>query len=159
MTLKEGMKAPAFKGEDQDGNKVSLKDSLGKKLAVYFYPTDMTETCTIQACNLRDNYYLLKKKGISIVGINDNPMKMHVKFSGKYTLPFPLLSDESRSIIDKYGVWGDKVLFGNHYKGLLRTTFLIDEKGIIRKIIRKPKSSKHADEIIEAWAEIENEEK
>ncbi len=155
MALKEGMKAPAFKGEDQSGKKINSKDFLGMKLAVYFYPTDMTETCTIQACNLRDNFSLLKRKGISIIGINDNPMKMHVKFADKYSLPFSLLSDESRSVIDKYGVWGDKVLFGREYKGLLRTTFLIDEKGVIRKIIRKPKSRNHAAEIIESWAEIE----
>lgn len=156
MILKEGMKAPPFKGEDQDGKMVTLKDYLGKKVAVYFYPTDMTETCTIQACNLRDNFAALKKTRISIVGINDNPMKNHVKFADKYSLPFPLLSDEKHSVINKYGVWGDKILFGKEYQGLLRTTFLIDEKGIIRKIIRKPKSGKHAEEIIKSWVEIEN---
>ena len=155
MKLNEGMKAPAFKGEDQDGNIISSKDYMGKKLVIYFYPADMTETCTIQSCNLRDNFTGLKKKGISIIGINDNPMKDHVKFAGKYSLPFPLLSDESHEVINKYGVWGDKLLFGRKYMGLLRTTFLIDEKGIIRKIIRKPKSGKHAEEIISSWAEIE----
>jgi peroxiredoxin Q/BCP len=150
--LKEGDKAPAFKGIDQDGKKVSLKDFKGKKLVLYFYPQDMTETCTIQACNIRDNFGLLKKKGIAIIGISPDPVASHKKFETKYQLPFPLIADTDHSIIDVFGVWGEKQLFGRDYMGLLRTTFLIDEKGMIRKVINKPKSKQHAQEILEAWS-------
>jgi peroxiredoxin Q/BCP len=150
--LKEGDKAPAFKGIDQDGKKVSLKDFKGKKLVLYFYPQDMTETCTIQACNIRDNFGLLKKKGIAIIGISPDPAASHKKFETKYQLPFPLIADTDHSIIDVFGVWGEKQLFGRDYMGLLRTTFLIDEKGMIRKVINKPKSKQHAQEILEAWS-------
>jgi peroxiredoxin Q/BCP len=152
--LKEGMKAPAFKGVDQDGNTISLSDFKGRKLVLYFYPEDMTETCTVQACNIRDNFSSLKKKGINIIGISPDPVKKHKKFEEKFKLPFTLLADEDHSVIDKYGVWGDKILFGRKYKGLLRTTFLIDEKGMIRKIFHKPKSKMHSEEIMEAWNTI-----
>ena len=150
-TLKEGMKAPPFKGSDQDGKPVTLSDFKGKKLVLYFYPEDMTETCTVQACNLRDNFSSLKKNGINIIGISPDPVKKHKKFEEKYSLPFRLIADENHTIIDKYGVWGDKVLFGREYKGLIRTTFLVDEKGIIRKIFRKPRSKMHSEEIMEVW--------
>ena len=151
--LKEGDKAPAFKGTDQDGNVIAFKDLKEKKLVLYFYPQDMTETCTIQACNLRDNFALLKKKGITIIGISPDPVASHKKFETKYKLPFPLIADTDHSIIDAFGVWGEKKLFGREYMGLLRTTFLID-KGIIRKVIVKPKSKQHAAEILEAWSSI-----
>ena len=153
-TIKEGLKAPAFNGLDQDGKSISSSDFKGKKLVLYFYPEDMTETCTVQACNLRDNFSLLKKNGIHIIGISPDPVKKHKKFEEKYDLPFTLIADEKHAIIDKYGVWGDKILFGREYMGLLRTTFLIDEKGVIRKIIRRPKSKMHAEEILEAWKGI-----
>ncbi|HMJ48378.1 MAG TPA: thioredoxin-dependent thiol peroxidase [Ferruginibacter sp.] len=149
--LKEGSKAPLFKGIDQDGKSISSSDFRGKKFVLYFYPEDMTETCTVQACNLRDNFSLLKKKGISIVGISPDPVKKHKKFEEKFDLPFRLIADENHTIINNYGVWGDKVLFGRKYKGLLRTTFLVDEKGVIKKIFWKPKSKMHSEEIMEAW--------
>ena len=149
--LTEGIKAPAFKGKDQNGNIISLSSYKGKKIVLYFYPEDDTPTCTIQACNLRDNYALLKKEGFEIIGISPDAEKKHKKFEAKYTLPFTLIADENHAIIDKYGVWGEKKLYGRTYMGLHRTTFLIDEKGIIRKIFLKPKSKQHAKEIIKIW--------
>lgn len=149
--LAEGTKAPAFKSVDQDGKPISLADFKGKKLIIYFYPEDDTPTCTQQACNLRDNIGLLKKKGFAIVGISPNGAQSHKKFEQKYSLPFPLVADEGRKIIEKYGVWGEKQMFGNKYMGVLRTTFLVDEKGIIRKIIRRVIAKKHTEEILKAW--------
>ncbi|SDC82660.1 thioredoxin-dependent thiol peroxidase [Niabella drilacis] len=146
--LKEGDKAPVFTGTDQDGKKISLKDFKGQKVVLYFYPQDDTPTCTIQACNLRDNYTLLKKEGLQIIGISPDDRAKHKKFEKKFSLPFPLLADPKHTIIEKYGVWGEKQMFGNKYMGLHRTTFVIDEKGIIQKIFLKPKSASHAEEII-----------
>ena len=154
ITLQEGDKAPAFTGYDQDGKKVSLADYKGKKLVLYFYPQDDTPTCTVQACNLRDNFALLRKEGLVVVGISPDDEKSHKKFETKFSLPFPLLADPDHKIIDKYGVWGEKQLYGRKYLGLHRTTFLIDEKGVIRKIFLKPKSKQHAEEILRAWASI-----
>jgi thioredoxin-dependent peroxiredoxin len=153
--LKEGEKAPAFSGNDQDGNKVSLADYKGKKLVLFFYPEDDTPTCTIQACNLRDNYALLKKEGFGVIGVSPDDEKSHKKFEEKFSLPFTLVADPKHSIISKYGVWGPKVLYGRHYEGLHRTTFLIDENGVIRKIFLKPTNKKHAEQIVKFWNEME----
>lgn len=152
--LQEGDKAPAFTGKDQNGNKVSLSDLKGKKVVLYFYPEDDTPTCTVQACNLRDNYALLKREGFTILGISPDEEKKHKKFGAKYDLPFTLVADPEHKIIDKYGVWGEKQLYGRKYMGLHRTTFLVDEKGVIRKIFLKPRSKQHAEEIVKAWAEL-----
>ncbi len=152
--LKEGDKAPAFTATDQDGQKVSLAAHKGKKIVLYFYPEDDTPTCTIQACNLRDNYALLKKEGFVVLGVSPDEEKKHKKFEAKYGLPFTLLSDPDHQIIDKYGVWGEKQLYGRKYMGLHRTTFLIDEKGMIRKIFLKPKNKAHAEEIVKTWKEL-----
>ena len=153
-TLAEGQKAPDFKGKDQDGKPVSLKDYKGKKLVLYFYPQDDTPTCTVQACNLRDNYALLKKNGFEVIGVSPDSEKSHKKFETKFDLPFTLIADEKQLILNKYGVWGEKQMFGNHYMGVHRTTFVIDEKGIIRKIFLKPKNKQHAEEIIKEWAKL-----
>ncbi|HAO46943.1 MAG TPA: thioredoxin-dependent thiol peroxidase [Chitinophagaceae bacterium] len=153
--ITEGQKAPAFKSKDQDGNPVALSDYLGKKVVLYFYPEDDTPTCTIQACNLRDNYALLKKHGLVVLGVSPDEEKKHKKFEAKYNLPFTLLADPGHQIIDKYGVWGEKQLYGRNYMGLHRTTFLIDEKGIVKKIFLRPKNKQHAEEIIAAWQLIE----
>lgn len=153
--LTEGKKAPAFKGKDQNGNTVSLADFKGKKVVLYFYPEDDTPTCTVQACNLRDNFGLLKKNGFVVLGVSPDEEKKHKKFEAKYDLPFTLIADAAHKIIDSYSVWGEKQLYGRTYMGLHRTTFLIDEKGIIRKIFLKPKSKQHTEEILKAWADIE----
>ncbi|WP_255156665.1 thioredoxin-dependent thiol peroxidase [Ferruginibacter sp. HRS2-29] len=150
VELKEGFKAPVFKGKDQDGNTISLADYKGKKVVLYFYPADLTPTCTVQACNLRDNFGLLKHHGFEVVGISPDDEKQHKKFEAKHDLPFPLIADVNHAIIDKYGVWGEKQLYGRKYMGLHRTTFVIDEKGIIRKVFLKPKSKQHAEEILKA---------
>ena len=150
-TLKEGTKAPAFKGVDQDGNSISLSDFKGKKVVLYFYPHDGTPGCTAQACNLRDNYAQLINSGFQIIGISTDTVKSHKKFETKYNLPFPLIADEDNSIADKYGVWGQKKFMGREFIGIHRTTFLIDESGKIRSIINKPNTKDHADEIIKKW--------
>ena len=157
--LEEGKKAPAFKGKNQNGATVSSTDFKGKKLVLYFYPQDNTPTCTVQACNIRDNFALLKKKGINIIGISPDDVNKHKKFEEKYDLPFTIIADTEHSIIDKFGVWGEKQLYGKKYLGLHRTTFLINEKGIIKKVIVKPKSKQHAEEILEAWDAIESDTK
>ena len=153
--LTEGSKAPAFKSKDQNGNPISLSDYKGKKIVLYFYPEDDTPTCTVQACNLRDNHSLLKKNGFIVLGVSPDEEKKHKKFEAKYELPFTLIADPDHTIIDKYGVWGVKQLYGRTYMGLHRTTFLIDEKGIVKKIFLKPKSKQHTEEILNAWQLIE----
>ena len=149
-TLTEGQKAPGFKAKDQNGNAVSLKDFLGKKVVLYFYPADDTPGCTIEACNLRDNYADLKKAGFVILGVSPDDKNSHKKFEEKYELPFTLLEDPGKKIIDEYGVWGEKNMYGKKYMGLLRTTFLIDEKGVIMKVFKKPKTKIHSEEILKA---------
>jgi thioredoxin-dependent peroxiredoxin len=152
--LTEGSKAPAFSGKDQNGQTVKLSDYKGQKVVLYFYPEDMTPTCTDQACNLRDNYAALKKAGFAVLGVSPDEEAKHKKFEAKYDLPFTLLADAKHAIIEKYGVWGEKQMYGRKYMGLHRTTFLIDEKGVIRKIFLKPKSKQHTEEILKAWAEL-----
>lgn len=155
MKLKIGDNAPNFKGTDQKNNEISLKDFKGKKLVLYFYPKDNTPTCTVQACNIRDNYSVLQKLDISIIGISPDSEKSHQNFSNKHTLPFPIIADSDNKMINDYGVWGEKQLYGRKYMGLHRTTFLINEKGKIVYIITKPKSKEHVAEIIKAWQEID----
>lgn len=152
--LEEGQKAPVFKGLDQNGNPVSLADYKGKKLVLFFYPEDDTPTCTIQACNIRDNFSALKKEGIYIIGISPDEAKKHKKFEAKFQLPFTMITDPGHTIIDKFGVWGEKQLYGRKYMGLHRTTFLINEKGIIEKVLLRSKNKEHAEEIMLAWEQI-----
>ncbi len=152
--LKEGSKAPIFKAVDQDGKPISLADYKGKKVILYFYPKDDTPTCTDQACNLRDNYSVLLKKGYQVIGVSTDSVKSHKKFEQKNKLPFPLVSDEDKKIVDKYNLWGEKKIMGHTYMGTTRTTFLIDETGKIVKIIEKPQSKNHTEEILAAWATV-----
>lgn len=152
--LTPGTKAPAFKGKDQNGNNVSLSDFKGKPLVIYFYPQDNTPTCTVQACNLRDHFGLLRNQGFEVVGISPDKVESHKKFADKFSLPFTLIADPELTIIEKFGVWGEKSMYGKKYMGLLRTTFILDEKGIIRHVIAKPKSKQHAEEIIEISKKI-----
>ena len=148
ITLKKGDKAPAFKGLDQEGKKISLADFKGKKLVLYFYPAANTPTCTVESCNLRDNFTALKKNGFQVVGVSPDEVNDQKKFADKHSLPFPLLADADKTVCMAYGVWDKKSMYGREYMGVLRTTFLIDEKGRIERIILKPKSKIHAEEII-----------
>jgi len=151
ITLIEGDKAPAFTGKDQNGDKISLSNYKGKKLVLYFYSEAGSPTCTIESCNLRDNYSLLKKKGFEVLGVSPDDEKTQKKFEIKYKLPFPLIADPENKITEAYGVHDMKKLFGREYMGILRTTFIIDEKGTIRKIFHKPKNKAHAQEILKTF--------
>lgn len=145
------MKAPDFKGTDQNGNEVKLTDFAGKKLVLYFYPKDNTPGCTAEACNLRDNYTELLKKGFAVVGISADTEKSHKGFAEKYSLPFPLIADTSKKILDDYGVWKEKSMYGKTFLGIVRTTFIIDEQGIIEKIISKVETSAHTEQIFKVY--------
>ena len=153
--LTEGQKAPAFTGKDQQGKKISLSQFKGKNVVLYFYPQDATPTCTVQACNLRDHYTELARAGFVVIGVSPDESSSHEKFASKQNLPFLLIADTDQRLIEKYGVWGEKQLYGRKYMGLHRTTFLIDGKGIIRKIFHKPKSKEHSEEILKAWNELQ----
>ncbi len=148
--LKEGDKAPEFSGIDQDEKSISLKDFRGKKVVLYFYPKDDTPGCTKQACNLRDNYSELQDKGIVVIGVSADTATKHGKFIAKYELPFPLIADTEKEIIQAYGVWGLKKFMGREYDGIHRQTFVIDEEGVLIKVFKKVKVSNHTEEILEA---------
>lgn len=148
MQLKVGDKAPDFSGKDQNGNMIHRSDYNGKKIAIYFYPKDNTPGCTVQACNLRDNDAALTKAGIQIIGVSADSSASHTKFIEKFSLPFPLIADEDKTIIQQFGVWGPKKFMGKEYDGIHRTTFVIDENHTIVGIIEKPKTKEHAEEIL-----------
>jgi thioredoxin-dependent peroxiredoxin len=154
ITLKEGDRAPSFTGIDQAGNKISLANHRGHWLVLYFYSEAGSPTCTIESCNLRDHYAALKKKGLEIIGVSPDTQKAQQKFAEKFKLPFPLIADTDNRITEAYGVRDMKKLFGRTYMGILRTTFLLDEKGIIRKIFFKPKNKAHAEEILQAFENL-----
>lgn len=148
ITLLSGDKAPDFKAKDQNGKTISLKDFKGRKVILYFYPEDDTPVCTVEACNFRDNFSLLKKKGYEIVGVSPNSVESHKKFEAKYKLPFTLLADEDKKIINAYGVWGLKKLYGREYMGIQRATFIIDENGKVEKIIGRVLSKIATEQIL-----------
>jgi peroxiredoxin Q/BCP len=148
-TLKAGDKAPAFTAQDQQGNTVKLSNYKGKKVVIYFYPKDDTPGCTKEACNFRDNYSLLKKKGIEVIGISTDSVKSHGKFVEKYELPFNLVADEEKQIVETYGVWGEKKFMGKTYMGTNRVTFIINENGIIEHIITKVDNTNSTEQILE----------
>ena len=150
--LKEGSEAPLFEGIDQDGKVIKLTDFAGKKIVLYFYPKDNTPGCTAEACNLRDNYASFLKQGFAVIGVSPDSEKSHKGFAGKYSLPFPLIADISKKIMNDYGVWGEKKMYGRSYMGVIRTTFIIDEKGIIEKIIEKVNTSEHTDQIFKLYS-------
>jgi peroxiredoxin Q/BCP len=151
IQLKEGTKAPGFIGIDQNGNRITLDDFAGKKLILYFYPKDNTPGCTAEACNMRDNYETLLKKGYAIVGVSPDSVKSHKGFAGKYSLPFPLIADTTKEILNDYGVWGEKKMYGKSYFGVIRTTYVIDEKGIIEKIVTKVDTAGHTEQIFNLY--------
>jgi peroxiredoxin Q/BCP len=147
-TLKEGSKVPNFAVNDQDGNLISLSDYKGKKLVVFFYPKASTPGCTMEACNLRDNYELLQEKGYQIIGVSADSEKRQSNFKNKYKFPFPLLADTEKEVINTFGVWGPKKFMGKEYDGIHRKTFLIDENGIVERVIDKVKTKDHATQIL-----------
>lgn len=156
ITLKAGDKAPAFKGVDQDGNVIQLSDFKGKRVVLYFYPKDNTPGCTAQACNLRDNYEQLTELGYQVIGVSGDSVKSHKRFEQKYNLPFPLIADEDKIILEAYGVYGPKKFMGRSFLGIHRTTFLIDEKGIIKAIITKPQTKSQAEQVLDTWEALES---
>jgi len=146
--LKEGDKAPAFKGINEKGENVKLSDYKGKKLVIYFYPKDSTPGCTAEACDLRDNYSRFQSEGYEILGVSPDGVKSHVKFIEKYELPFSLIADEDHSIAEEFGAWGEKSMYGKKYMGILRSTFVIDEKGKIEKVIEKVDTKAHTKQLL-----------
>jgi peroxiredoxin Q/BCP len=148
MKLKIGDKAPAFSGLDQFGKELSLDQYKGKKVVLYFYPKDDTPGCTAEACNLRDNYSDLTKFGFDVIGVSTDSVKSHAKFVDKYSLPFRLLADEDKKVVEAYGVYGLKKFMGKEYMGVNRTTFIIDENGVISNIIEKVDTKNHTAQII-----------
>ena len=147
-TLKGGDKAPNFEAKDQDGNSHSLKDYEGKKLVVFFYPKASTPGCTAEACNLRDNWETFEEKGFRILGVSADSQKRQQNFKAKYDLPFPLLADEDKEVIEAFEVWGPKKFMGKEYEGIHRTTFVINEEGVIDEVITKVKTKTHAEQIL-----------
>jgi peroxiredoxin Q/BCP len=146
--LKTGDKAPKINSIDQNGEEITIDQFKGKKIVLYFYPKDMTPGCTVQSCNLRDNYQMLLDKGYVVLGCSADSPEKHIKFIEKYDLPFPLISDESKEVLNAFGVWGPKKFMGKEYDGINRTTFVIDEKGIIEDIITKVKTKDHTSQIL-----------
>ncbi|MNU96292.1 putative peroxiredoxin bcp [compost metagenome] len=146
--LKIGDRMPDFQGTDQNGKEIASQSFAGKKLVIYFYPKDNTPACINQACSLRDSYQELKKKGYSILGVSMDTEKMHTRFIEKFSLPFPLIADTERKMIDAFKVWGLKKFMGREYDGIHRTTFVVNEEGIITHIIEKPKTKIHGEEIL-----------
>ena len=153
IQIKEGSKAPFFEGIDQNGKTIKLSDFAGKKVILYFYPKDNTPGCTAEACNLRDNYNDLLKKGFVVIGVSPDSEKSHKGFISKYDLPFPLIADTSKKILNDYGVWGEKKMYGKSYMGVIRTTFVIDEKGIVEKVITKVETGDHTKQIYNLYNE------
>ncbi len=149
MALKVGDKAPDFEGVDQNGEVISLQGLKGKKVVLYFYPKDDTPGCTKQACNLRDNYAELQQAGYEVVGVSPDPVARHKKFEAKYELPFRLLADPEKQVIESYGIWGKKKFMGREYMGVNRKTFVINEQGHIAEIIEKVKTKEHTAQILD----------
>jgi peroxiredoxin Q/BCP len=154
MAPAEGMKAPDFSLPDGEGNTVSLKDFAGKFLVIYFYPKDDTPGCTKESCDFRDNLARLKRSGAAVVGVSRDDVKSHAKFAAKFDLPFPLLSDTGGGMLEAYGVWQKKSFMGKSFMGIVRTTFLVDGRGVVRKVWEKVKVEGHVDEVLGALKEM-----
>lgn len=150
-TLKEGDKAPGFKVKNEFGEEMSLSDFSGKKLVLYFYPKDSTPGCTAESCNLRDHYQGLIEKGFEVLGVSADSVASHQKFIAKHDLPFHLLADTEKEVLNAYGVWGPKKFMGRVYDGIHRTTFVIDEQGVIERVFAKVKTKTHTEQILESY--------
>ena len=148
MSLSVGIPAPSFEAKDQNGNIIKLSNFKGKKVVLYFYPKDATPGCTAQACNLRDNYEALQKAGFIVLGVSSDSEKSHLKFIEKQNLPFPLIADEDLKVHEAYGTWVEKSMYGRKYMGTARTTFVIDENGILTEIIEKVDTKNHTNQIL-----------
>lgn len=148
--LKVGAKAPAFSLKNTEGKTVKLSDFKGKKVALYFYPKDMTPGCTVEACGFRDDYAQLKKRGVEVLGVSGDDQASHQKFTEKYSLPFTLLSDPTHEMMEKYGAWGEKNMYGKKFMGVLRITYIIDEEGKIARVFGKVKTDNHSKDVIAA---------
>lgn len=148
-TIQKGDAAPNFESKDEKGNVIKLIDYAGKKLVLFFYPKASTPGCTAEACNLRDNYEAFKAKGYAILGVSADSAKRQQNWINKHELPFPLLVDEDKEVINAFGVWGPKKFMGKEYDGIHRTTFIIDEKGIIEDVILKVKTKDHTNQILQ----------
>jgi peroxiredoxin Q/BCP len=149
--IAEGMPAPLFEGRDQDGNVIKLSNYKGKKIILYFYPKDNTPGCTAEACSLRDNYEELLKKGFVVLGVSPDTEKSHKGFAEKFHLPFPLVADPDKKIMTAYGAYGEKMMYGRKVTGVIRTTFIINEKGLIEKVIKKVDTKEHAPQIFKLY--------
>jgi peroxiredoxin Q/BCP len=149
--IKIGDKAPDFKGIDQNGKIIASKDLKGKKVILYFYPKDDTPGCTAESCNLRDNYQALLKIGYAVLGVSADNEKSHKKFADKYELPFPLIADTEKEILESYDAWGEKSMYGKKYMGIIRKTYVIDEKGNIERIFDKVDTKNHTEQILETY--------
>ncbi len=147
-TLKQGDAVPNFSAKDEQGNTISLSDYKGKKLVVFFYPKASTPGCTVEACNLRDNYVALQAEGYELLGVSADSEKKQANFKNKYEFPFPLLADEDKKVIEAFGVWGPKKFMGKEYDGIHRMTFIIDQNGIVERVIDKVKTKDHASQIL-----------
>lgn len=147
--LREGDKAPGFTAKDQNGNTVSLSDFKGKTVILYFYPKDDTPGCTAEACSFRDNYQSLLSKGFVVIGVSPDTEKSHKKFVNKFNLPFPLIADPDKKIVEDYGVWGEKMMFGKNYMGTIRTTFIIDGNGVIKNVISKVDTENSSQQVLD----------
>tara|TARA_A100001234_G_scaffold45638_1_gene37877 strand:- start:505 stop:966 length:462 start_codon:yes stop_codon:yes gene_type:complete len=151
ISLNVGDKAPDFVALNEFGQSTSLSNFLGKKVILYFYPKDMTPGCTAESCNLGENYNLLQEKGFIVLGVSPDSSKSHQKFIDKYNLPFSLIADEDKAVIKAFGVWGPKKFMGKEYDGVHRTTFVIDEDGVIEKVFSKVKTKDHTNQILESY--------
>jgi thioredoxin-dependent peroxiredoxin len=149
-TLKAGDKAPDFSGINQDGKEIKLSDFAGKKLILYFYPKDDTSGCTAESCNLNDNYNQWLEKGFEVVGVSPDSVESHQKFRNKFNLKFDLIADTEKEILQAYGAWGEKSMYGKKYMGVLRTTFVIDENGTIQEVFEKVQTKDHTNQILES---------
>jgi len=145
--LKEGDLAPAIEAKDENGELITLEEYRGQKVVLYFYPKDNTPGCTAEACDLRDNYSQFVEQGFEVIGVSADSEKSHSKFKSKYDLPFRLISDVDRKVLQDYGAWGDKKMYGKSFLGIIRTTFIINEDGYVEKIIKKVKTKEHSKQI------------